>query len=191
VQYVVDGNTYFKRKWIGAGEPVPEVGSSRTVLYAANKPQKAKVLWPSPQLPMKYSLTGIWYISFSEMWYIAITIWYMPQGAYHCKKRFANHCEPFFFLHIFEENISQAKPISYGISRISPICKANWFHCWLVISLWPTNERRRLSALAGWDRNISKAYNRIKIISNFTITAFFVALIFLFRRKRARSACRC
>ncbi len=44
VQYVVDGNTYFKRKWIGAGESVPEVGSSRTVLYAANKPQKAKVL---------------------------------------------------------------------------------------------------------------------------------------------------
>ena len=41
----------------------------------------------------------------------------------------------FLFLHIFEENISQAKPISYGISRISPICNANWFHCWLVISL--------------------------------------------------------
>ena len=44
VQYVVDGKTYIKRKWIGAGEAVPAVGSKRTVLYCSNKPGKAKVL---------------------------------------------------------------------------------------------------------------------------------------------------
>ena len=44
VQYVVDGNTYTKRKWIGAGIPVPAVGSELTVLYCSGKPGKAKIL---------------------------------------------------------------------------------------------------------------------------------------------------
>ena len=44
VQYVVDGNTYTRRKWIGAGEAVPAVGSEVTVLYCSNKPGKAKIL---------------------------------------------------------------------------------------------------------------------------------------------------
>ena len=44
VQYVVDGNTYTKRKWIEAGKPVPAVGSKLTVLYSSNKPSKAKIL---------------------------------------------------------------------------------------------------------------------------------------------------
>ena len=44
VQYVVDGNTYTKRKWIGAGKAVPAVGSKLTVLYCSNKPSKAKIL---------------------------------------------------------------------------------------------------------------------------------------------------
>ena len=44
VQYVVDGSTYTKRKWIGAGEAVPAVGSEVTVLYCSNKPGKAKLL---------------------------------------------------------------------------------------------------------------------------------------------------
>ena len=44
VQYVVDGNTYTKRKWIGAGEAVPAVGSQVTVLYCSSKPNKAKIL---------------------------------------------------------------------------------------------------------------------------------------------------
>ena len=44
VQYVVDGNTYIKRKWIGAGKEVPAVGSKVTVLYSSDKPAKAKVL---------------------------------------------------------------------------------------------------------------------------------------------------
>ena len=44
VQYVVDGNTYTKRKWIDAGKAVPSVGSKRTVVYCSNKPSKAKIL---------------------------------------------------------------------------------------------------------------------------------------------------
>ena len=44
VQYTVDGNTYTKRKWLGAGETVPAVGSELTVRYCSNKPSKAKIL---------------------------------------------------------------------------------------------------------------------------------------------------
>ena len=44
VRYVVDGNTYTKRKWIGAGKAVPAVGSKLTVLYCSTKPSKAKIL---------------------------------------------------------------------------------------------------------------------------------------------------
>ena len=44
VQYVVGENTYTKRKWIGAGKPVPAVGSKLTVLYCSDKPSKAKIL---------------------------------------------------------------------------------------------------------------------------------------------------
>lgn len=44
VKYIVDGTEYTKRKWIGAGKPVPSVGSSVTVMYSSDKPSKAKVL---------------------------------------------------------------------------------------------------------------------------------------------------
>ena len=44
VQYVVDENTYSKRKWIGAGKPVPAIGSTVTVLYCPDKPGKAKII---------------------------------------------------------------------------------------------------------------------------------------------------
>ena len=44
VQSVVDGVTYIKRKWIGAGKAVPPVGGKITVLYYSNKPGKAKIL---------------------------------------------------------------------------------------------------------------------------------------------------
>ena len=44
VEYVVDGKTYTKRKWIGAGQVVPAIGSKLTVLYCSNKPSKAKIL---------------------------------------------------------------------------------------------------------------------------------------------------
>ena len=45
LQYVVDGNTYTKRKWIDAGKPVPAVGSELTVLCCSNKPGKATIHW--------------------------------------------------------------------------------------------------------------------------------------------------
>ena len=44
VQYVVDGSTYVKRKWIGAGKAVPAVGSKLTVLYCSDKPSKARII---------------------------------------------------------------------------------------------------------------------------------------------------
>ena len=44
VQYVVDKNTYTKRKWICAGTAVPAVGSEVTVVYCSDKPDKAKIL---------------------------------------------------------------------------------------------------------------------------------------------------
>jgi len=43
VKYTVDGKEYFKRKWIGAGLPVPAVGSNLTVLYRSDRPGKAKI----------------------------------------------------------------------------------------------------------------------------------------------------
>ena len=44
VQYTVDGKTYTKKKWIGTSGPVPAVGSSVTVLYREDHPDKAKIL---------------------------------------------------------------------------------------------------------------------------------------------------
>ena len=49
-----------------------------------------------------------------------------------------------FYIHIFAENISQAKPTSHATRRISQICKANLLHCGLGISLCPTHEWVRL-----------------------------------------------
>lgn len=45
VGYMADGQQYFKRKWIGAGNAVPSVGSSVKVVYCADKPSRAKVIW--------------------------------------------------------------------------------------------------------------------------------------------------
>ena len=44
VKYTVNGREYTKGKWIGAGKPVPSVGSAVTVLYCESKPSKARVL---------------------------------------------------------------------------------------------------------------------------------------------------
>ena len=44
VQYTVDGKTYIKRKWIGANSQPAAEGSSVTVLYCGNNPNKANVL---------------------------------------------------------------------------------------------------------------------------------------------------
>ena len=43
VQYVVDGRSYTKRKWIGAGKAVPSVESQLRVLYCSDKPTKARI----------------------------------------------------------------------------------------------------------------------------------------------------
>ena len=44
VQYTVDGQTYIKRKWIGAGLPVPSADSRVRIVYEENKPSKAKIM---------------------------------------------------------------------------------------------------------------------------------------------------
>ncbi len=43
ISYNVDGNEYIKRKFIGAGYPVPSVGSHIKVIYDENKPSKVKI----------------------------------------------------------------------------------------------------------------------------------------------------
>jgi hypothetical protein len=45
VSYTVDGAEYCKRKWIGAGQPVPEAGSAVKVRYEENAPTKAEVIF--------------------------------------------------------------------------------------------------------------------------------------------------
>jgi len=44
VRYTADGKDYFKRKWIRAGDRVPDVGSTVRVYYFADKPSKARVM---------------------------------------------------------------------------------------------------------------------------------------------------
>ena len=46
VQYTVEGIEYVKRKWIGAGRSVPAVGDLLKVLYSAETPGKAEIVWP-------------------------------------------------------------------------------------------------------------------------------------------------
>ncbi|MBQ6466149.1 MAG: sugar ABC transporter permease [Oscillospiraceae bacterium] len=41
IAYTVDGVEYVKRKWIGAGAPVPTVGSAVKVVYDEDAPSKA------------------------------------------------------------------------------------------------------------------------------------------------------
>ena len=43
VAYSADGREYAKRKWVGAGQPVPSVGSEVLVAYAKGKPSKATI----------------------------------------------------------------------------------------------------------------------------------------------------
>ena len=44
VKYMAGGKEYVKRKWIGAGKPVPKTESTVRVLYCEAKPSKAKIL---------------------------------------------------------------------------------------------------------------------------------------------------
>lgn len=43
ISYNVDGKEYIKRKFVGAGYPVPSVGSYIKVIYDENKPSKVKI----------------------------------------------------------------------------------------------------------------------------------------------------
>ena len=43
VKYEAEGKEYRKRKWFGAGLPVPTVGTTVTVLYHTDKPNRAKI----------------------------------------------------------------------------------------------------------------------------------------------------
>ena len=44
IRYSAGGTDYIKRQWIGAGKPVPAVGSTVKLSYDDEKPSKAKVL---------------------------------------------------------------------------------------------------------------------------------------------------
>ena len=44
VIYTVEGTPYTKRKWVPASHPIPTLGSEVTVLYAAEKPARAKII---------------------------------------------------------------------------------------------------------------------------------------------------
>ena len=44
VRYTVDGQEYYKRKWLGAGQYVPLVGAGVKVAYCAENPKKAEII---------------------------------------------------------------------------------------------------------------------------------------------------
>ncbi len=44
VSYTADGAEFTKRKWIGAGSPVPGIGTAVKVIYDQGKPSKAKII---------------------------------------------------------------------------------------------------------------------------------------------------
>lgn len=44
VTYSVDGREYTKRKWINAGQSIPQAGSNIEVMYSSEKPSRAKIL---------------------------------------------------------------------------------------------------------------------------------------------------
>lgn len=44
VKYTVEGKEYKKRKWIRAGQPVPELNSNVLVSYDENNPKRGKVM---------------------------------------------------------------------------------------------------------------------------------------------------
>ena len=45
VVFKADGKEYTKRKWIGAGLPVPPEGSSVKVIYEESRPSGAKIVY--------------------------------------------------------------------------------------------------------------------------------------------------
>ena len=45
VSYIIDGTEYVKRKWIGAGIPVPAESSSVKIIYEEGSPKRAKIIY--------------------------------------------------------------------------------------------------------------------------------------------------
>ena len=45
VSYLVDGKEYIRKKWIGAGAPVPNEGISVKVVYTDGAPTKAELFY--------------------------------------------------------------------------------------------------------------------------------------------------
>ena len=43
IQYSVNGKNYVKRQWLHAGNYVPAIGTSVTVIYDESKPSKSKI----------------------------------------------------------------------------------------------------------------------------------------------------
>ena len=43
VKYTIDGKDYICRKWIGAGNKVPDKGTTIKVTYCEDKPSKARI----------------------------------------------------------------------------------------------------------------------------------------------------
>ena len=43
VKYTIDGKDYICRKWIGAGNKVPDKGTTIKVIYCEDKPSKARI----------------------------------------------------------------------------------------------------------------------------------------------------
>ena len=43
VKYTIDGKDYICRKWIGAGNNVPDKGTTIKVIYCEDKPSKARI----------------------------------------------------------------------------------------------------------------------------------------------------
>ena len=45
VSYNINGTEYIKRKWIGAGAPVPVESSSVKIIYEEDSPKRAKIIY--------------------------------------------------------------------------------------------------------------------------------------------------
>ena len=43
IRYTVDGVEYVRRKWIGAGQPVPPEGSAVSLVYEEGRPGKVRL----------------------------------------------------------------------------------------------------------------------------------------------------
>ena len=43
IRYAVDGVEYVRRKWIGAGQPVPPEGSAVSLVYEEDRPEKVRL----------------------------------------------------------------------------------------------------------------------------------------------------